>query len=51
MGYRDLIHKLEMNRDYLREFYVYGFRNAKEVNKKSPQLNKWRYSIVLPGRY
>lgn len=35
MGYRDLIHKLEMNRDYLREFYVYGFRNAKEVNKKS----------------
>lgn len=35
MGYSDLINKFEMNRDYLREFYVYGFRNAKEVNKKS----------------
>ena len=35
MAYSELIKNFEKIRDYMREFYVYGFRTRSEFNKKS----------------
>lgn len=35
MPYTELIKNFDRIRDYMREFYVYGFRNREEYEKKS----------------
>ena len=35
MAYSELIKNFEKIREYMREFYVYGFRTRSEFNKKS----------------
>ncbi len=37
MAYTELIKNFERIRDYMREFYVYGFKSRKEYDKKSPR--------------
>ena len=37
MAYSELIKNFEKIRDYMREFYVYGFKNRSEYTKKSPR--------------
>lgn len=35
MAYNELIKNFNRIRDYMREFYVYGFKSREEYNKKS----------------
>ena len=35
MAYNELIKNFDRIRDYMREFYVYGFKSRDEYNKKS----------------
>ena len=35
MGYSELIKNFERIRDYMREFYVYGFKSREEYSAKS----------------
>ena len=35
MAYHELIKNFERIRDYMREFYLYGFKSREEYNKKS----------------
>ena len=35
MAYSELIKNFEKVRDYMREFYVYGFKSREEYDKKS----------------
>lgn len=35
MAYNELIKNFNKIRDYMREFYVYGFKSREEYNKKS----------------
>ena len=35
MAYKELIKKFSRTRDYMREFYLYGFKSRDEYNKKS----------------
>ena len=35
MAYSELIKSFEKIRDYMREFYIYGFKSREEYNKKS----------------
>lgn len=35
MAYSELIKNFNKIRDYMREFYVYGFKSREEYNKKS----------------
>ena len=35
MAYSELIKNFERIRDYMREFYVYGFKSRDDYNKKS----------------
>ena len=35
MAYSELIKNFNRTRDYMREFYVYGFKSRDEYNKKS----------------
>lgn len=35
MSYTELIKNFNRTRDYMREFYVYGFKSREEYNKKS----------------
>lgn len=37
MAYSELIKKFENIRDYMREFYVYGFKSREEFDKKVPE--------------
>lgn len=37
MGYSELIKNFERIRDYMREFYVYGFKSREEYDAKSPR--------------
>lgn len=37
MAYNELIKNFSRIRDYMREFYVYGFRSREDYNKKSPR--------------
>ena len=35
MAYSELIKNFNRTRDYMREFYIYGFKSREEYNKKS----------------
>ena len=35
MAYNELVKNFKRIRDYMREFYVYGFKSRDEFNKKS----------------
>lgn len=35
MAYSELIKSFEIIRDYMREFYIYGFKSREEYTKKS----------------
>ena len=35
MSYTELIKNFNRTRDYMREFYVYGFKSREEYNRKS----------------
>lgn len=37
MAYNELIKNFERIRDYMREFYVYGFKSREDYDKKSPR--------------
>jgi len=37
MAYSELIKNFNRIRDYMREFYVYGFKSRCEYDKKSPR--------------
>ena len=39
MAYSELIKSFEKIRDYMREFYIYGFKSREEYNKKSNWVN------------
>ena len=38
MAYTECIKNFERIRDYVREFYVYGFKTREEYNKKKQSL-------------
>ena len=37
MAYHELVKNFNHVRDYMREFYIYGFKSREEYTKKSPR--------------
>ena len=47
MAYNELVKNFKRIRDYMREFYVYGFKSRDEFNKKTMNGAVWKAGLVI----
>ena len=50
MAYSELIKNFDRIRDYMREFYVYGFKSREEYDKKSARSYDNERRWLISGR-
>ena len=49
MAYSELVKNFDRIRDYMRQFYVYGFKSRTEYDKKAPAAMTMSVAVLKAG--